>query len=314
MNIQQFQYILAVAEVKHFELAAERCFITQSTLSTMISKFEDEIGIKIFDRKRKPVQITLEGALIIEQIKQIQNNIDQLTELTKEIKGEISGSLALSVIPTIAPFLLPLFLQDFAALFPNLKITVREEHTSEIQRKLKSRELDIGIVSTPLNDPQLLEFDLYKEPFLFYDANTTHPEPINVDAIDLSNLCLMEEGHCMRTQVLQLCEESLTNSNSKLNFEYKAGSIGSLLGFVRVNKGSTLLPYFATLGFSNQEKMHLSEFSGSVPYRTVGLVVHKHFVKNKILDILEKTITNKIAALLPRMEKKGKMLNPLALD
>jgi LysR family hydrogen peroxide-inducible transcriptional activator len=139
MNIQQFHYILAVAECKHFELASEKCFITQSTLSTMISKFEDQIGIKIFDRKKKPVQITSEGLLVIEQLKLITNNIDQLNELVKEIKGELKGSLTLSVIPTIAPFLLPLFLQDFASKFPNLKITVREETTVEIQRKLKAR-------------------------------------------------------------------------------------------------------------------------------------------------------------------------------
>ena len=110
MNLQQFQYILAVAEYKHFELASEKCSITQSTLSTMISKFEDEIGFKIFDRKKKPVSLTFEGQIIIEQLKIITNNIDQLKELTKAVKGEVSGNLTLSVIPTIAPFLLPVFL------------------------------------------------------------------------------------------------------------------------------------------------------------------------------------------------------------
>ena len=127
MNIQQFNYILALAEFRHFELAAEKCNITQSTLSTMISKFEEEIGIEIFDRKKKPVQVTKEGSTIIEQLKIITTDIDQLKELTKEVKGEIKGNLTLSVIPTIAPFLLPLFLQDFAAKFPNLNIVVRED-------------------------------------------------------------------------------------------------------------------------------------------------------------------------------------------
>ena len=180
MNIQQFQYILAVAEHKHFELASEKCFITQSTLSTMISKFEDEIGLKIFDRKKKPVQLTNEGIVIIEQLKIIVNNIGQLKELTKELKGEITGILTLSVIPTIAPFLLPLFLQDFASKFPNLIIKVREETTSEITRKLKSRELDIGILSIPIEDKELIEIKLYDEPFVFFDPNEFTNKRISV--------------------------------------------------------------------------------------------------------------------------------------
>jgi LysR family hydrogen peroxide-inducible transcriptional activator len=167
MNIQQFQYVLAVHEYQHFELAAEKCFVTQSTLSTMISKFEDEIGIKIFDRKKKPVQLTTEGLEIVKQLQVISKNIAAFKELTQELKGEITGTLSLSVIPTVAPFLLPLFLQDFARKFPNLNIVVREETTSEIIRKLKSRALDIGILSTPITDKEILEYPLYDEPFLF---------------------------------------------------------------------------------------------------------------------------------------------------
>jgi hypothetical protein len=187
MNIQQFQYILAVAEHKHFEIAAEKCCITQSTLSTMISKFEDEIGFKIFDRKKKPVQLTNEGKIILEQLTIIVNNIDQLKELTNEVKGEVTGSLTLSVIPTIAPFLLPLFLQDFATKFPNLKIKIREETTSEIVRKLKSRELDIGILSVPLNDKEIIEIKLYDEPFLFFDAENEMNEHITFKNIKRTN-------------------------------------------------------------------------------------------------------------------------------
>jgi LysR family hydrogen peroxide-inducible transcriptional activator len=142
--------------------------------------------------------------LVIEQLKLITNNIDQLNELVKEIKGELKGSLTLSVIPTIAPFLLPLFLQDFASKFPNLKITVREETTVEIQRKLKARELDIGIISIPLIDKELYEVKLYDEPFLFFDSANASENVISVKKIKLNNLCLLEEGHCMRTQVVKL--------------------------------------------------------------------------------------------------------------
>jgi LysR family hydrogen peroxide-inducible transcriptional activator len=311
MNIQQFQYILAVAEYKHFEQAADKCCITQSTLSTMISKFEDEIGFKIFDRKKKPVQLTNEGTVVIGQIKNVLIQIDQLQELTKEIKGEIAGTLTLSVIPTIAPFLLPLFLQDFALKFPGLKITVREETTAEIERKLKSRELDIGIVSIPLNNKEFEEYRLYDEPFLYFDAVQTSRKNIEANKIKFENLCLLEDSHCMRTQVLQFCDFISEQSNTILNFEYKAGSIDSLLRFVKANNASTLLPLLAVRDFSDQEKTHLRNFDDPVPYRSVGLVVHRHFVKKKLLRVLQQEIMQKILPILKQVDMEGKMLYPL---
>jgi LysR family hydrogen peroxide-inducible transcriptional activator len=311
MNIQQFQYILAVAEYKHFELAAEKCNISQSTLSTMISKFEDEIAIQIFDRKKKPVQITNEGVLVINQLKLVTNQIDHLKELVREIKGEIKGNLSLSVIPTIAPFLLPLFLHDFASSFPNLNIQVREETTAEIQRKLKLRELDIGIVSIPLLDKELTEIKLYDEPFLFYDVTNTHGKNLSATSLKTENLYLMEEGHCMRTQVLQFCNEKDKTNHSKLNFEFKAGSIDSLLRFVKANHGSTLIPYLATHHFMDQDRIHVSNFTQPVPFRTVGIVVHRHFVKKKLLKSLQQIIVQKIANKLPENLMNGKILYPV---
>lgn len=311
MNIQQFQYLLAVSEYRHFELAAEKCFISQSTLSTMISKFESEIGVKIFDRRKKPVELTLEGSLIIEQLKIITKDIEQLHELTKEIRGEMAGNINLSVIPTIAPFLLPLFLQDFALKFPNLNIVVREETTNEIIKKIKSREIDIGIVSIPLHDKELIELKLYDEPFLFFDAKHVHDKKVSVKSVKTKNLCLMEEGHCMRTQVSGLCSRPPKKDNSTLNFEYKAGSIDSLIRFVKSNQFATLLPYLSTLDFSDEQKKHLSSFTLPIPYRTVGMVVHQHFVKKKLLDILQKKITERVAEMLPQMHSASLMLNPV---
>lgn len=311
MNIQQFQYVLAVAENKHFELAAAKCFVTQSTLSTMISRFEEELGIKIFDRKKKPVELTTEGKLLIEQLKNITNDIDQLEELAKEIKGELKGHLTISVIPTIAPFLLPLFLQSFAIKFPDLNITVREQTTQEIIRDLKSRELDIGIISIPMHDKDIVELKLYDEPFVFYNAGIANGRATSVSKIDRSNLCLMEEGHCMRTQIVNLCGVNKKQAHFKLNFEFKAGSIDSLLRFVKANRATTLLPYLSVLDFSEQEKKQLSTFAAPVPYRSVGLVVHRHFVKKKILNMLQKDITEKVGKVLPQKNMKGEKLSPV---
>lgn len=311
MNIQQFQYVLALAEYRHFETAAEKCFITQSTLSTMVSKFEDELGIQIFDRKKKPLGLTSEGAVLLEQIRRIRREIDALEELSQEIKGEIGGSLSIAVIPTVAPFLLPLFLHRFAKAFPKLLIDVREQTTAEIIRNLHSRDLDIGIVSIPLQDALLQEHHLYDEAFVYFDMQQQEPGLIAPQHIDPRQLCLLEEGHCMRTQIVELCKYYENKLSEQLNFRFRAGSIDSLLRFVRANAGATLLPELAVLDLSAEEKQRISLFESPRPYRSIGLVVHQHFVKRKLLELLLKDIRSAVLPLLSEQELLGKQLLPL---
>ncbi|MFN5294713.1 MAG: LysR substrate-binding domain-containing protein [Flavobacteriales bacterium] len=311
MNIQQLEYAIALAETRHFETAAARSFVTQSTLSTMVAKLEEELGIAIFDRKKKPLEVTSDGKALLEHMRVIIKEIHQLRELSSELKGEVKGELKMAVIPTIAPFLLPLFLQDFAARFPNLTIRVREQTTGEIMRQLKTRELDIGIVSTPLEDSELLETKLYDEPFVHYDAGKKQPNTISVERIDLKNILLLEEGHCMRTQVMRLCDIKRKSSTPRLNFEFKAGSIDSLLRFVKANKAATLLPYLATTGMNAHELSRVSRIGSPEPYRTVGLVVHRHFVKRQILTMLHDEITQRVSKVMPQRKRKGEELAPL---
>lgn len=311
MNIQQFHYVLALAEHQHFEDAAEACFVTQSTMSTMISKFEDEIGVLIFDRKRKPLEVTKEGAIILEQLRQITKEIDNLSVITQEIKGEQRGNLSISVIPTIAPFLLPRFLHGFARNFPALDIQITEQTTAEIIRRIKSRDLDIGIVSIPIQDRDIVEIKLYDEPFVYYDSSIQTETLITAKELDVSNLCLLEEGHCMRTQVLELCDLHQQHRHNKLNFNYKAGSIDSLLRFVRANDASTLLPHLSAIELPDSERRKITHFADPIPYRTVGLVVHRHFVKKRLLEEIEREIKASIATLLPELSVAGKMLLPV---
>ncbi len=314
MNIQQIQYVLALAEVRHFERAADKCFVTQSTLSTMISRFEDELGIQIFDRKRKPLQLTIEGGLLIEQLKKIQRELDQLKEIAHEIKGEVRGNLTISVIPTVAPFILPLFLQEFAGKFPELKIEIKEQTTSEIINNLKNRTLDIGIISIPMQEDDIVEIKLYDEPFLYFDMSKNTSKTIKSKNINTNNLCLLEEGHCMRVQVMHLCDLHKNNITRLLNFDYKAGSIDSLLRFVKFNNAATLLPFLSTLDISPEERVHLNKIVNPVPYRSIGIVVHRHFVKYKILDKLKEDILSKVLPYLPKQSESGKELSPINFD
>jgi LysR family hydrogen peroxide-inducible transcriptional activator len=311
MNIQQFEYVLALADTRHFETAADRCHVTQSTLSTMIARLESELGITLFDRKHKPLRITSEGLLLIERMQIIVREITQLNEMGKELRGEVKGELTMAVIPTIAPFLLPLFLQSFAAQFPSLKIRVRELTTAEIMRQLKTRELDIGVLSTPLLDNELEEHHLYDEPFVFYDAGKKQPKSVTADKLDLRSIVLLEEGHCMRTQVVHFCDVKRKPVSNRLNFEFKAGSIDSLLRFVRSNKAATLLPYLATADMPLRDLNRVSRIAGSEPYRSIGIAVHRHFVKRRILELLQQDIMDAVRKIMPIRRFKGEGLKPL---
>lgn len=303
MTIQQIKYVLAAAQYAHFEKAAESCFITQSTLSTMINKLEEEIGVFIFNRKTKPVTITKEGELLIERMRILHYEFESLQNTVQELKGELVGELRIAIIPTIAPYLLPLFLADFAKKFPRVKMIVSEMTTSNIQRSLKSRAIDVAILAIPLADPQLNEVELYEEPFLVYDCRSSQvKKTTSVGELDFANLWFLEDGHCLSTQVKQICELSSDAPNKNVNFQFKAGSLDSLMRFTKANNGITILPFLLSNELEKSEKNRLISFSNPVPVRKVGLITHKHFVKKKLLVEMEKSIKQSVSSLLPELK------------
>jgi len=311
MNIQQFQYVLAVVEHKHFETAAESCFVTQSTLSTMINRLEEEIGIKIFNRKTKPVSITKEGEMLIERLRIINNEIDSFNNVVQELKGEMTGELNIGIIPTVAPDLLPLFLSQFAKQYPKVTLVVQEMTTTDIKKSLKNRTLDIGILAIPIADSELVEHTLYLEPFVVYDCSMENRRvKISINQLDYSKLWLLEEGHCLTTQVQSICDVSNKAKHRGNNIEFKAASLGSLLRFTQSNRGTTILPYLSSQELSVEEQENVIPFSVPVPVRSIGLVTHKHFVKKKLLRELEKTIKVVVNPLLPTLEG-SKEINPI---
>ena len=310
MNIQQFQYILAVVDMKNFEEAAEKCHVTQSTLSTMIGKFEKEIGVKIFNRKTKPVSITSEGKEIIKRLRILMNDIDALNNVIQELKGEMEGELKIGIIPTITPYLLPLFLAEFVALFPKIKVIIKEMTTAEIQKALKTRTIDIGILALPLLDNEIVEISLYSEPFLVYDCTGEQTaSKIGVKELDYSKLLLLQEGHCLRTQAMRICELSDQLSNN-INFEFESGSMESLVRITQKSKGITILPYLASLDLDEKESDKLLWFTEPVPVRDIGIVTHDFFVKKVLLDKLQNIIQTTVKKLLPEIVTQ-KIVNPL---
>jgi LysR family hydrogen peroxide-inducible transcriptional activator len=311
MNIQQVEYILAVEKFKNFGLAADKCFVTQSTLSTMIGRFENEIGIKVFDRKTKPVSITEEGMDIIRQLRVISKELHSLSELVQSLKGELSGELKIGIIPTVAPFILPRFLNDFAKNFPKISFSVSEMSTNVITESLTKRELDVGILAVPIEMEVLHQVPLYNEPFVLYDCSKKKAEKYaTIENIDYDKFWLLEEGHCLHTQVKNICEIGSFQNKESVNFDFRAGSIDSLIRFVRINKGMTMLPYLASLDFTAEESKRVTSFKPPVPVRTIGLVVHKHFVKKQILKLMQLEIQDKILPLL-NSKNEERVVSPL---
>ncbi len=292
MNLQQLEYILSVDKHRHFAKAAQSCFVTQPTLSMMIQKLEEELGMKIFDRKKQPVQPTGEGKEIIERARQIMADVARLKEYSKERKQEVSGQVRMAIIPTLAPYLLPLFLKSLMEKHPALKVIIRELVTEDIITHLKKGEIDIGLMATPVNEKTIEEYPVFYEEFFAY---TAHEEPIARKKyilpkdIDLSKLWLLEEGHCMRDQIFNLCELKMKDVESD-RLHYQAGSLETLKNLVDSNKGVTILPYLATLNLSKMQQTKIRAFAPPKPVREISLVVSQNFPRKKIIEAIKSEI------------------------
>lgn len=291
MNLQQLEYIVAVDTHRHFVRAAEQCFVTQPTLSSMIHKLEEELGVKIFDRSKQPVVPTEAGKSIIAQARVILREASRLDQIVQEEKGEIRGELRLGVIPTLAPYLLPLFLRRFADTYPQVSLIVTENNTETIIKKLKDRVIDAGLLATPLGHANLRENVLFYERFFAYvsDQEAVDNRYMLIDEIDVNRLWLLEEGHCLRTQVVHLC--ALRDQRHVIpNVSYEAGSLETLKRMVERNQGVTILPELAVMDLPEEQLSRIRYFREPVPTREISLVTYQHFVKEKLLDALHDTI------------------------
>lgn len=311
MNIQHLNYVLAVDTHRHFAKAAEKCFVTQPTLSMMIHKLEEELDIKIFDRSKQPVVPTEAGEKVIKQAKIILQEVSRMEIIISELKGELKGELKLGIIPTVAPYLLPLFLHSFLKKYPLLKIKITELTTQQIIDKLKNHHLDAGILATPLNNDSLNEQALYYEQFVVYaSANETVMKKkfLLPGDIDTNHLWLLEEGHCLRSQVLNLCELRKKELETS-NLEYEAGSIETLKKIVDFNNGITILPELALKELSPADQKNVRHFKPPVPVREISIVTYRHFVKQTMIDVLKDEICKSVPKEM--LSQKRKIVTPI---
>jgi len=303
ITLIQLEYIVAVDTWRHFATAAEKCFITQPTLSMQIKKLEEDLGILIFDRSKQPVVPTQAGVLVLQQARQTLIEAKKIAEIVKFEQGIISGELKIGIIPTLAPYLLPRFVGDFINSYPKVQLHVQELLTNQITEALKKDQIDAGLLVTPFTNSDLTIRPLFYEKFIVYTNHINLPE--NTTYLSSKNLkdtrfWILASGHCFRNQSLNICNQQEVARQQ--TFQFESGSLETLTKLVDTEGGATLIPELAALDLNEQQSKQLVQFGEKPLYREVSLVFSRNFVKAKLLKLLEE----KIKASVPNyMLEKG---------
>lgn len=295
MTITQFQYVLAVAKYKNFTTAAENSFVTQPTLSMQIQKLEEELGVVIFDRTKKPLQITEIGEQIIKQAQVIVNESERMNDIVAQEKGVIGGEFRMGIIPTVSPTLLPMFLANFIHKYPKVCLKIEEQSTENILRKIENGSYDAAIVATPLHLPNIIEKPLYYEPFVAYipdNHRLQNSKTIYSEDLDVNDILMLEDGHCFKESVLNICNQDVIEA--KKYFQLKSGSFETLIRLANEGLGMTLLPYLHSLELKDNEKRYIHSFAEPHPAREISLIHHKNELKMQIIKALHDVISGVI--------------------
>lgn len=304
MTLTQLEYIVMLDTYRHFVLASEKCFVTQPTLSMQIQKLEEELGVKIFDRTKQPVIPTEIGAGIIAQARIVLREAGMIRQLIAEQKNTMTGELRIGIIPTLAPYLLPTLFKNIREKYPQVNLVAREIITEEVVKELKNNRLDCGIVVTPLKDSSIKEDVLfYEELFVYVSKNNAlqNKKYVLPGDIDPTQLWLLEEGHCFRSQILNLCE---LQKHSGIQFRYETGNIETLKRMVDNSDGITILPELAVMEFTQPQLKLVKRLKEPSPAREVSLVTHRDHLKTKLIQTLKAEILNIVPKAMQKLNKK----------
>lgn len=297
MTLQQFEYIVALDIYRHYVTAAEKCFVTQPTITLQVQKLEEEIGIQLFDRSKTPLVPTDAGKLIIQKAKIILDEVNELKATVNHKRDDISGEFRIGIIPTVSPYIVPGFTGSFSVHYPDTRLNISEMQSEAIIEALNNNEIDLGILVTPLNESHLREIPLYNEPFVFYGSDNfgfkhkKHIQPKDIEKLE--GLWLLNSGHCFRNQILNICHPS----KKKKQIQFQSGSIETLKKMVDNYGGYTLVPELAITG----ERSNVIHFKDPKPIREVSIVVKKTFIKEHLIDALRKEILH----VIPKSFKKN---------
>jgi LysR family hydrogen peroxide-inducible transcriptional activator len=305
MTITQLRYVLAVAEHQNFTKAAERVFVTQPTLSMQIQKLEEELDILIFDRGKKPIELTQVGKKIVDQARNIVNEAERMQDVVDQEKGFIGGAYKLGIIPTVMPTLLPMFLKTFSNHYPKVQLKIEELNTDEIITQINEGYLDAAIAATPLEQNKIKERPLYYEPFVGYipeNHRLAGKEKLEPSDLDLNDILLLEDGHCFRDGIINLCKASKTSTTEKLQLE--SGSFETLIKLSDEGMGMTLLPYLHTLDVAPNQIKNLKYFKDPSPAREISLIYSTSELKMQITNVLYDIISGVIRGAISFQDVK----------
>ncbi len=287
MTIQQLEYVIALNTYRHFVTAAKKCFVTQPTITIQVNKLENEIGFSIFNKSKSPFEPTDLGAMFIKKAEIILREVSDLKNMVSKELDNMDGVFKIGVIPTISPYLIPLISGSFSEKHPNTVLKIDEMQTANIITALQKKEIDVGILVTPLNEAFIREIKLYNEPFVFYGQKKDFAEnkkTISAKEIEnLDNVWLLKSGHCFRNQVLNICN----NTDNNKNIKFESGSIEALKKMVDNYGGFTLVPEMA---INENDAGCNIPFTEPKPIREVSIVIHHSFSKDALVDALRVAI------------------------
>tara|TARA_B100001939_G_scaffold86036_2_gene73670 strand:+ start:12882 stop:13763 length:882 start_codon:yes stop_codon:yes gene_type:complete len=279
MNIRDFTYLVAVAEERHFGRAAELCHVSQPALSMQLKKLEDILGVQLFERTNKSVMITEAGRHIVERARVILQEVENIREIAAGFSDPFSGRILFGAFPTLAPYLLPKIIPALHKFYPNLSLYLVEEKTEVLVEKIKTGVIEAALLAMPVKEDLLDHESLFSEKFLLA-LPAGHPlasrRQIKLEDIRHESLLLLEEGHCLRTQALEVC----TLVGAQENTEFRATSLETLRQMVATNVGMTLIPEFAV---REQEGIVYLPFAEPAPARTIALYYRKTTVRRDVL-------------------------------
>lgn len=288
MNLRDFDYLIALAEQQHFGKAAKRCHVSQPTLSMQIKKLERELGVSLIERNRKQFRLTLSAEKIIEHIRQIQQQIKNIKEIGLLAQDSLAGNVYLGAIPTVAPYLLPKIMPKLTHAFPKINFFLIEAQTERLLEMLHSGKCDCAILALPINDTRLQVKTLLSEDFLLA-VPTTHPfakkTTIKLEELRKETPLLLEEGHCLREQALEICQQVGT-----LEYDsFKATSLETLRQMVAANLGVTLVPEMAALPTKNCVYL---PFAKKAPQRKIALVWRNAHLRDRLFNLMVSLLVN----------------------
>lgn len=288
MTLQQMEYIVAVDKYRHFAKAAESCGISQSTLSSLVQKLEIELDVTIFDRNSHPVKPTAVGEEIISRAKLLLFNAAQVKELVATRKGESVGKVSLGITSTVAPYLLPKMLKYLSANHPDIELHVEEARVSTLVSQLERGELDIALLATPLNNGDLLEIPVYQERLMAYvspDEPIYNDPDLQTGRLPVESVWVLREGYCPNRGVFPFC-----NYRAEHQAVYEAGSVETLIKIVDENGGYAIIPELHVPLLRKCQQSNVRVLTNPEPSREIAFVVHRNFVRERLLNILADAI------------------------